>query len=54
MINFSTYQKTRRPKKTHVFSIIICIVLFANFYRLNAQNVLVGLTSNGGINGVAT
>src|SRR5690348_14571349 len=47
MIHFFT------NRKTYALSILMCVVAFINL-NLNAQNVLVGLTSNGGINGKGT
>lgn len=47
MIHFFT------TKKKYAFSIIMCVIAFTNL-KLNAQNVLAGLTSNGGINGKGT
>lgn len=47
MIHFFT------NRKIYALSMIMCFLAFTNL-KLNAQNVLVGLTSNGGINGKGT
>ena len=55
MIHFSTFQKNKKPAgKKHAVSFLMLVVSLLFTLSLNAQNVLAGLTSNGGINGKGT
>jgi len=53
MINLFTYQKTNKLNTTRFILSFVLLAFFASF-NLHAQNTLVGLTSNGGIDGKGT
>lgn len=54
MTSSSTYQKTKKHNKTSLQHFVMLAFLFMTTLSLHAQNVLVGLTSNGGIDGKGT
>src|SRR5690349_116420 len=50
-----TYKKTKKPnQKTSVLSFVLLATMIISSFNSHAQNILVGLTSNGGIDGKGT